>query len=167
MKKLDNTISQDVASVYLLIGEAICMIQHLEKAISVLITLKRDVKYPNRISEEEANGFLEQYCLRTLGQAIKLAKQNNLFSITLYSDLEAILKERNWLVHKCLHDYLDNMRTASVIDVFLNRIKTISDDAKRLQETIEADLIAFSESVGVDMSRVRAYIKQYSHKYGY
>ena len=59
------------------------------------------------------------------------------------------------------------MRTASVIDVFLNRIKTISDDAKRLQETIEADLIAFSESVGVDMSRVRAYIKQYSHKYGY
>ncbi len=141
------------------------MIQHLESALSVLITLKKDVLYPRRVSKGEANNFLEKYrSSLTLGQAIGLAKKTNLLSITLSSNLEAILERRNWLVHKFLHDYLDNAHTTSVRDGFLNRIKTISDEAKRLQEAVEADLIAFSESVGVDMSRVRAYIKQYSHK---
>ena len=157
--------NQDLAYIYLLIGEAICMIQHLESALSVLITLKKDVRYPLRVSKGEADNFLEKYrSSLTLGQAINLAKKNNLFSISLYSDLEAILEGRNWLVHKFLNDYLDNARTNSAKDGFFNRIKTISNEAKRLQEAIETDLIAFSESVGIDMSRVRVYMRQHPHK---
>lgn len=115
--------------------------------------------------KKEADNFLEKYrSSLTLGQAIKLAKKNNLFSVSLYSELEAILEGRNWLVHKFLHDYLDNVHTTSARNGFLNRIKTISDVAKKLQEAIEADLIAFSEAIGIDMARVRAYVKQYSHK---
>lgn len=159
-----KSASYDVTSLYCLIGEAICMIQHLEGALSVLITLKKDVKYPHRISKEEAKVFLEKCRLLTLGKAINLAKKTNLFSVTLCSSLEEILKERNWLVHKFLHDYLDNAHITSTIDGFVNKIKTISDEAKRLQEAIEADLIAFSESTGIDMSRVRAYIKHYSRE---
>jgi hypothetical protein len=44
-------------------------------------------------------------------------------------------------------------------DKLFHRIKTISNNAEMLQRTIEDDLIEFSESVGVDMSRVRAAIK--------
>ena len=42
----------------------------------------------------------------------------------------------------------------------LSRIKGISSKAKELQLAIENDLIEFSESVGVDMSRVRAVMEQ-------
>ncbi|HEY4255118.1 MAG TPA: hypothetical protein VGM34_02090, partial [Chlamydiales bacterium] len=92
--------NQDLAYIYLLIGEAICMIQHLESALSVLITLKKDVRYPLRVSKGEADNFLEKYrSSLTLGQAINFAKKNNLFSISLYSDLETILEGRNWLAH--------------------------------------------------------------------
>lgn len=140
------------------------MIQHLEGALSVLITLKKDVKHPQRVSKEEARIFLEKCRLLTLGKAINLGKKTNLFSVALCTDLEAILKERNWLVHKFLHDYLDKVHTKSARDGFLHKIKTISEEAKRLQGAIEADLIAFSEAVGIDMTRVRVYIKQYSYK---
>ena len=55
--------NQDIASLYYLIGEAVCMIQHLEGALCVSITLKKDVKYPRRIPQKEANGFLKNITL--------------------------------------------------------------------------------------------------------
>ena len=159
-----NLANQDVASLYCLIGEAVCMIQHLEGALSVSITLKKDVKYPHSMSMEEAEDHLKKYQSYPLGKAIQIAKKTSLYSDTLYSDLKAFLEERNWLVHKFLHHNLDDMNITSARDRLLHRIKAISSKAKMLQGTIEADLITFSESVGMDMSRVRAYIKQHSHK---
>lgn len=49
--------NHDVTDTYLLIGEAICMVQHLEGALSVLITLKKDVRYPCSVSKKEADDF--------------------------------------------------------------------------------------------------------------
>lgn len=49
-------------------------------------------------------------------------------------------------------------------DRLFHRIKTISKKARMLQRTIENDLIAFSESAGIDMSNVRAYIRQHSYE---
>lgn len=66
---------QDGKSLYCLIGEAMCMIQHLERALSTSITLKKDVQYPLRISKEEANKILKKYSSFTLGKAIKIAKK--------------------------------------------------------------------------------------------
>ncbi len=157
--------NQDVAFLYSLIGEAMCMIQHLEGALNVSITLKKDVKYPHRISKEEADNFLKKYRSSiTLGQAIQLVKKNGLYSDTLRGDLKAFLEERNWLVHKFLHQHLDDIQATSARDRLFHRIKSISDKAKMLREAVEADLIDFSESIGIDMSRVRAYIRHYSIK---
>lgn len=156
--------SQDVIPLYCLIGEAICMIQHLEGALSYSITLKKDVKYPHRISIEESENYLNKNQSYTLGKAIKLAKENSLYHDTLYSDLEALLEERNWLIHKFVHHNLDDMHVTSIRDRLFHRIKTISNKAIMLQRAIEADLIEFSESVGMDMSRVRTAIKQYFHE---
>jgi len=154
---------QDVIALYRLIGEAICMIQHLEGALSVSITLKKDAQYPRRIPKEEADRFLEEHRSITLGRAIKRAKENTLYPERLYGDLEAFLEERNWLVHKFLHEYLDNMYTSSSREKIFNRIKTVSEEAKRLRGAIEVDMLEFSESLGMDMSRIHAAIKQYSH----
>lgn len=150
---------QDVSSLYLLIGEAICMIQNLEGALSTSITLKKDVQHPHRITKEEADNFLKEYHSFTLGRAIKLAKQHDLYSDTLYNELTVLQEERNWLVHKFLHNHLDDMHAIATRNELFHRIKNISYQAKMLQEAIEADLITYSESVGKDMSHVRAFIK--------
>jgi hypothetical protein len=157
-----KTTSQDESLLYLLVGEALCMIQLLEGALSTSITLKKDVRHPHRISMGDADNFLERYRSITLGRALKLAKQHNLYSDTLYNDLTVLLEERNWLVRKFLHHYLDDIHVNEARKKIFHRIKNISNVAKMLQKAIEEDLIIYSELVGKDMSRVRAFIKQAS-----
>jgi hypothetical protein len=43
---------QNEINLYCLIGEAVCMVQVLEDALSTLITLKKEVKKPFSISSE-------------------------------------------------------------------------------------------------------------------
>lgn len=158
----EKATNQDVIPLYCLVGEAICMIQHLEGALSVLITLKKHVKQPYRISKEDANAFLKKSRRLTLGEAVKLAKNTSLYSDILHRDLEVFLKERNWLIHKFLHDHLDDMHLPQERKKLFCRIKAISHEAISLQQAINKTIIEFSESVGMDMSSVRAYIEQHS-----
>ena len=159
-----NLSVQDVTSLYCLIGEAVCMIQHVEGALSHSITLKKDVKYPHGLSKDESGKCLKKNQFYTLGKAIQLASDNDLYSETFFSELRAFLDERNWLIHNFVCNNLDDMHTTSKRAQLLRRIKNISNKAKTLQRDIENDLIEFSESVGVDMSRVRTVMKQFYHE---
>lgn len=153
--------AQDAKDLYCLIGEAVCMIQHLEGALSHSITLKKDVRYPHSLSKDKADICLKRNQRYTLGKAIQLAKDNDLYPETFFSELRAFLDERNWLIHNFVCNNLEYMHTASKRALLLRRIKEISNKAREFQLAIEYDLIEFSESVGVDMSRVRAAIEQY------
>ena len=51
--KITTPLRKDIASLYCLIGEAVCMIQHLEGALSHSITLKKDVKYPHTFAKDK------------------------------------------------------------------------------------------------------------------
>jgi len=154
---------QDITALYFLIGEAVFMIQHLEGALSISITLKKDVKHPGSMSKEEANNRLKKHQSLTLGQAVNLAKKNGLYS-DIYSDLNALSEERNWLIHKFVNHNLNDMHASSTRDGLFHRIKTISNKANMLQRAIETDLLEFSELKGIDTSRVRVAIKQYIHE---
>lgn len=155
---------QDVTALYCLIGEAVFMIQHLEGALSVSITLKKDVKHPGSMPKEEADNRLKKRQSLTLGQAIDLAKENDLYSDVLHNNLKDLREERNWLVHKFVNHNLYDMHRFSTRDGLFHRIKAISNTANMLQRAIEADLIDFSESKGMDMSRIRATMKQYCYE---
>lgn len=50
--------SQNEINLYSLIGEAVCMLQILEDALSALITLKWEAKIPGTIRLEEANNLI-------------------------------------------------------------------------------------------------------------
>lgn len=152
--------AQDVKDLYCLIGEAVCVIQHLEGSLSHSITLKKDVRYPNSLSKDRADMCLKRNQRYTLGKAIQLANDNNLYPETFFSELRAFLDERNWLIHNFVCNNLDDMHTASKRALLLRRIKEITNKARKLQLAIEYDLIEFSESVGIDMSRVRSVMKQ-------
>jgi hypothetical protein len=59
--------SREELSLYCLIGEAICSVQHVEDALSHLITLRKDVKIPFGIPKSEGEKFLEKHRSLTLG----------------------------------------------------------------------------------------------------
>lgn len=153
--------NQDEIKLYCLIGEALCMVQHLEDVLSHSITLKKDVKIPFSMPLKKANELLEEYHFYTLGQAIKLVKKEGIYPESLLQNLDIFLLERNWLVHKCMRQNRDDMYSETSMHNLFHRIKNITEKAHTLLQSIEADLIDFSSSNGLDMSGVRAVMQKY------
>lgn len=153
--------NQDEIKLYCLVGEALCMVQHLEDALSHSITLKRDVKKPYSMPLIKANELLEGYRFYTLGRAISLAKKEGIYTESLLQNLEIFLSERNWLVHKCMPQNREDVYFETSKNRLFHKIKSITEQAQILLQFIEADLIDFSSSNGLDMSGIKAVMQKY------
>ena len=119
------------------------------------------MKTPSGMPKSEADKALIKYRSLTLGQAVGLAKKEQLYSKPLLGEFEKFLHERNWLVHKSIAQGRDEWDLNKSRDELFRRIKWISTQAQRLQHSIEEDLMNFSEANGIDMSKVKAEIKKY------
>jgi hypothetical protein len=151
--------TQEEVTLFALMGQALLNIQVLEECLSASITLKVDVGYPRKASKAEADELLKKRRAFTLGKAIQVALKEELYADDLQKALVAFLDERNWLVHKSI----DDIYAPTGGDALFQRIKNIALEAHRIQRAIEDDLIVFSESNGMDMSRVRAAIRGWYH----
>lgn len=152
--------SEQELSLYCFVGEALCAIQHIEDALSHSIVLKNSVPP----SKTEADQLLEKHRSYTLGKAIKTGEKAGLYEEALQQELDKLLSERNWLVHKSIAHGRDEWDSNTSRDQLFRRIKTITTHAQELLQMIEEDLIEFSEANGKDMSRVRAEIKKHYYK---
>jgi len=155
--------SQSETLLFTMMGQAMLSIQVLEECLGASITIKVDVGHPRKMSKSEADEKLKRRLRRyTLGDAIKEAAKNKLYSGEIHSALETLLKERNWFTHRIV----DYVYTPAKWEELFVRIKSIATEAHRIQCAIEDDLIVFSEKNGLDMSNVRATIRQWESKSG-
>lgn len=145
MKQAD----QEQIFLYARMGEAICQIQILEQALSHCLTVKLNPS----AEESEANTFLLKQQRNTFGNVVRLAAEKSVYSDTLQKALEELLLERNWLVHHAMRDSQQGNRII-VMEPFLQKVKSITDKAERLQQLLEWDLIYFSESKGRNVSNL-------------
>lgn len=154
--------TQEEVTLFTMMGQALLNIQVLEECLSASITLKVDVGYPRKLSKAEANEKLKHRLRKyTLGNAIKEAAAKKLYSEDVQAALEAFLQERNWFTHRIV----DDVYTPAKWGALFTRLKSLANEAHRIQRAIEDDLIQFSEANGLDMSNVRAAIKQWDHSY--
>lgn len=143
-------------SLYCCMGEALCMIQELEEALSHSITLKKYYAASKKIADEALNKHRKNY---TLGKAVQLAGREKLYPEDLQNDLNDFYKERNWLVHKSMFESRDDIYSASSRSKLFQKIKSIADKARKLQHEIELDMADFCSMKGRDMSKVQAIIE--------
>jgi hypothetical protein len=149
--------SNQEISLYCLVGEAVCAVQHVEDALSHSIVIKKigpDAK-------KEAENLLDKHRSYTLGNAIKIAKQECLYSEVLQQELDDFLSVRNWLIHKSIAQSRREWDLNVSRDELMASIKAISVQALNLQRLIEEDIMRFVEDKGVNMSRIRAEINKY------
>jgi len=149
--------SQQELLLYCFVGESVCAAQHVEDALSHSIVLKN--KKPRLRSE--ADQLLEKHRSYTLGKAIKITEQANLYPKPLQQQLKKFLSERNWLIHKSIAQGRDGWDLNISREKLICRIKAITTQAQGLIQLIEEDLIEFSEANGVDMSRVKDEINRH------
>lgn len=149
--------SDQEVSLYCLVGEAVCAVQHVEEALSHSIVIKKirpELK-------KEADNLLEVHRSYTLGRAITIARQEGLYTESLQKELDEFLSKRNWLIHKSVAQSRREWDLNVSRDKLMARIKDISIQAHSLQLLLVEDLMQFVEENGVDMSRVKAEIDKY------
>ena len=159
-KLVPRPASSDEITLYCLVGEAICRIQHLEAALSCTITLKLNSEATRQVADE----FLNKQHKYTLGTAIKISAKENIFPPALKAQMTDFLPLRNWLVHNVMFESKDDPSIESIKNKFFDRIKAISDTAQSLQHEIELDMVEFCELKGKDMFKIRATINAQYHE---
>lgn len=142
-------------TLYCLIGEALLKTQIVEQALSHSITLKLN---PFE-TKGRADEILERNQSYTLGHAIKIAVKDKLYDLSLQSELNAFLKQRNWLVHHLISRTEQDFNNGIIREELLNKIKSVSNRAEKIQRLIEYDIIDFCSSMGKDMSKIAGVIK--------
>jgi uncharacterized protein YdhG (YjbR/CyaY superfamily) len=147
--------NENEISLYCFVGEALWKTQIVEQALSHSITLKMN---PDE-TKEHADEFLKQHQRYTLGKAIKIAIDENLYSLSLQDELNAFLKQRNWLVHKSMPEGHNDLSTKNKREELFYRIKSISNKAESIQRQIEYDMIDFCSSKGKNMPEILAALK--------
>lgn len=138
-------------NLYCYLGKALLKIQMLEQALSYSITIKMNPEE----TKEKADEFLKKQQRYTLGSAIKTALEKKLFNLDIQEELNAFLKERNWLVHNVIIGNEEKFNTGNIEEVLFQKIKTISDNAESIQRKIENDMIDFCYSKGKNMSKIK------------
>ncbi|MBU0480569.1 MAG: hypothetical protein KKG47_05660 [Proteobacteria bacterium] len=114
--------SKQEISLYCLVGESVCAVQHVEDALSHSIVLKKTKPQ----LRSEADQLLEKHRSYTLGKAIKIAEQASLYPESLQRELENLLSERNWLIHKSIAQGRDEWDLNISREKLLSRIKAIT-----------------------------------------
>lgn len=147
--------SNEEINLYASLGESLIKTQIVEQALSHSITLKMNPCG----TKERADEFLQQKQRYTLGQAIKLAVKEKLYSPPLQSELDAFLEQRNWLVHNVICGNEEDFNAGVIKNELLDKIDFVRDNAAIIHRKIEYDLIDFCESKGKDISKFRVALK--------
>ncbi|MEI6030983.1 MAG: hypothetical protein WCQ20_07440 [Synechococcaceae cyanobacterium ELA739] len=132
-----------------LIGSGIWYLQHVEDALSTYITVKAEIKKRGGTSADNAKFLLSKHRRNTLGSSIRFAEDRHVLNPELLTMVKAFKLERDWLVHRSLHENGDDLYLDSDRYKLLERLAKFSEDAKRLQRVIAEELEDFVVSKGV------------------
>ena len=143
-KKQPLTPQQQASVLYTLLGRAVWSIQHLEDALNTAIAIKNP-KATNRTEGDKVRNSNREL---PLGRAIGRAEKEKTFDKDFQRKLKDFLKQRNWLIHRCMHESVDDAGVIIDENELFTKIRGIELSAISLKETIEIDMLNFCEENG-------------------
>lgn len=156
--------AEELHLLYALIGKAIWHLQHVEDALSTCITVKRDIKIRGAKPAAEAESILARHRSNTLGTSLRMAREASVLSRPLQERLEKFKEERDWLVHRSLHQNGEDLYEDERRYPLLDRIEAFSGEALMLQRLVAAELEEFVVSQGVNRQWIESYVAQQRKK---
>lgn len=133
--KLPQYNPSKVQELFEALGYSLWMIQSLE------LSLCNYLVFAHRISTDTAVGqvqnIFEKHTKKTLGNLLSdLKRDDNFFSESVINKLEAILVDRNWLVHKIYALNQSHMFSDLKAVKLISKIRNIGDEAIKLSKLI-------------------------------
>lgn len=146
---------EELQLLYSSIGAGIWHLQNLEDALHTCITVKRDIKVRGSVSPNKANEILLGHRKKTLGQSLKIARDAHVLSPDLQKRLDTFKEERDWLVHRSVHQNGHDLYTEDKRFALILRIRRFSDEALLLQKLIAKELEDFVVSQGLSQAQIK------------
>ena len=136
------------------IGFTLLQLQTLEGSTAQFFVLVEQAV--PQMGEEQGNALVVEAQKKTFGGSIsRLAKANHL-SEDLLGRFQALLKERNWLVHSSATDSKKAMASDAAYIGFHRRLEAIQDEAARILKEVLALSEKFVLGHGISMEGIEA-----------
>jgi len=141
--------AEELHNLFASIGESIWHIQNLEDALHTCITIKRDIKQRGAMPSEQAEAILREHRKNTLGKSLRISREAQVLSIELQSRLDKFKDERDWLVHRSVHQNREDLYVDKERYTLIARIQILSREAITLQKLVAKELEEFVVAQGV------------------
>jgi len=138
---------------YVAIGSAVWHLQFLEDVLVTYVTMRTNLKPP--LSSEAALEMLSKERRKTLGVVMNEAKSGGLLGSGV-SEAFAVLEERNWLIHRSMHEASDSVYNDANRADLIARIRSLTERSIELKKRLYGEVVSWCKSQGVDVDAVEA-----------
>ena len=152
--------ADELAALYHEIGACIWQMQYLEDALHTFLTMKIELKEPGRIAQKEAMELLAKHRRATLGTALKTAETAGALTSELIEQLRSLKADRDWLVHRSMHENGADLYTDHGRDAIFARLDDIQNRTIRLKASVVGQLETFFDSHDLSASKANAMARQ-------
>lgn len=142
------------------VGRCIWHLQYLEDGLHTLLVLKIDIRTPERVSQQEANELLAKYRRASLGTALGTAEKHGALPADLLSKLRSLKEERDWLVHRSMHQDGDDLYTDKGRAAVFSRLEALMGDILSIKILVLAGVESFTSAHGVSQVQIEATARQ-------
>ena len=147
---------EHVDQLYRLIGKAVWHLQHLENIVASFTAFKvlqAKREKGKRLRTTDVERALAKQKRQTLGPLIGNAKAHKTIPPHLAKRFEALLEERNWLIHNCVTDEFLSLRNTAERQRLFQRIDGFSEEAIALQGEMHGFFEKWYTELGYDLDR--------------
>lgn len=144
----------DLQGTYASIGKAVWHLQFLEDVLVTYVTMRLRIKRP--IVFKAALELLANERRKPLGSLLREAQTGGLVEGDVANAFRLLVEERNWLIHRSLHECGDGLYRTTDRQVFLQRLADLTDEAIRLKKQLYVDVRDWCAAQGVDVAQAEA-----------
>ena len=141
--------SDELGSLYSSVGRCIWHIQYLEDVLHTLLTMKVEIREPGRVMAAEAYELLAKHRRASLGTALGTAEKHGALQPELLADLRMLKDERDWLVHRSMHQDGDSLYTGEGRNAVFSRLEALMQKTLHLKSKVMAETEAFCAGHGI------------------
>jgi len=144
----------ELEEVYIAIGKAIWHLQFLEDVLVTYVTMRLKVGRP--ITIHAAMEILARERRKTLGILFREAEAGGLIHGEIGNAFKLLVDERNWLVHRSMHECSDGLYRYQERQALLSRLDNLTEEAIRLKKALYEDVRAWLANLGVNVAEAEA-----------
>lgn len=158
---------ENVDHLYRLIGKAVWHLQHLENVVASFTAFKilqtqRDKG--KRLLQSDVESVLGKQRGQTLGPLIGTAKANKTIPKRLIDRFDVLLKDRNWLIHRCGTEEFLSLRNDRERQRLYQRLDDFSEETIELHEEIHSLFEGWFTELGYNLEESYTLAEDMLHK---